>query len=41
MSGWTFFFLLLGIVFLTMQFFRILDAIERPVRRRGRRVATR
>lgn len=33
MSGWTFFFILIGIVFLTFQFFRILDYIERPSNR--------
>ncbi len=34
MTGWTFFFTLVGIVFLTDQLFRVLDAIERPARRR-------
>ena len=33
MSGWTFFFVLVGVVFLTAQLFRIIDAIERPARR--------
>lgn len=41
MTGWTFFFMLLGVVFLTAQIFRLIDAIERPARRRprGRAVA--
>ena len=30
MSGWTFFFILVGVVFLTSQLFRVIDAIERP-----------
>ena len=33
MSGWTFFFILVGVVFLTSQLFRVIDAIERPNRR--------
>ena len=32
MSGWTFFFILVGVVFLTSQLFRVVDAIERPAR---------
>ena len=32
MSGWTFFFVLVGVVFLTAQLFRVIDAIERPSR---------
>ena len=28
MSGWTFFFILVGVVFLTSQLFRVIDAIE-------------
>lgn len=32
MSGWTFFFMLVGIVFVTAQLFRVVDAIERPAR---------
>ena len=39
MTGWAFFFMLLGVVFLTLQIFRFIDAIERPVRRRPRRRA--
>ncbi len=33
MTGWTLFFILMGVGFLTHQFFRIIDAIERPSRR--------
>lgn len=36
MSGWTFFFILVGVVFLTCQFFRVIDAIDRPARRSER-----
>lgn len=32
MTGWTFFFILVGIVFVTSQLFRVIDAIERPAR---------
>ena len=39
MSGWTFFFILVGVVFLTSQLFRVIDAIERPARRHTRRRA--
>ena len=35
MSATTFFFVLVGAGTLTLQFFRILDAIERPSRRSG------
>ena len=41
MSGWTFFFVLMGVVFLTSQLFRIVDAIERPARRTHRRAMAR
>ncbi len=41
MTGWTFFFILIGVVFLTTQLFRVIDAIERPVRHRSRRAAVR
>ncbi len=41
MTGWTFFFILVGIVFLTTQLFRIIDAIERPEPPRRRRVSAR
>ena len=37
MTGWTFFFILVGIVFMTSQLFRVIDAIERPARRNSRR----
>ena len=37
MSGWTFFFILVGVVFLTSRLFRIIDAIGRPARRHSRR----
>lgn len=41
MSGWTFFFILVGVVFLTAQLFRVIDAIERPGRCARRRAAVR
>jgi len=41
MTGWTFFFILVGVVFLTAQLFRIIDAIEQPARRSRRRTAVR
>ena len=37
MTGWSFFFILVGVVSLTVQLFRIIDAIERPTRRAHRR----
>ena len=39
MTGWSFFFILVGVAFLTYQLFRIIDAIERPARRTSRRRA--
>ncbi|MDN0031742.1 hypothetical protein [Oscillibacter ruminantium] len=33
MTGWTLFFIMVGVGFLTAQLFRIIDAIERPSRR--------
>lgn len=36
MTGWTFFFIILGVAVLTAQLFRLIDLIERPSRR-GRR----
>jgi hypothetical protein len=30
MTGWTFFFILVGAVFLTAQLFRLIDFVERP-----------
>lgn len=41
MTGWTLFFILVGVVFLTSQLFRIIDAIERPARHSHRRAAAR
>lgn len=41
MTGWSFFFVLVGVVFLTAQLFRIIDAIERPCRRSRHRAAAR
>ena len=35
MTGWTLFFMLLGVAFVTAQLFRVIDAIERPARRRA------
>lgn len=37
MTGWTLFFILVGVAFLTAQLFRIIDAIERPAKRAHRR----
>lgn len=34
MTGWTFFFMLLGVGAATAQLFRVIDAIERPMRRK-------
>ena len=41
MTGWTFFFILVGAALLTAQLFRAIDAIERPARRSRRRVSAR
>lgn len=41
MTGWSFFFTLVGVVFLTAQLFRVIDAIERPNRRSHRRAMVR
>ena len=41
MTGWTFFFILVGVAFLTAQLFRIIDAIERPARHPRRRAPAR
>ncbi len=41
MTGWTFFFVLVGVVFLTAQLFRVIDAIEHPSPRRHRRAMAR
>ena len=40
MTGWTFFFMLVGVAFFTAQLFRLVDAIERPASRRRRRRAS-
>ena len=41
MTGWTYFFIILGVAFMTMQLFRVIDAIERPARRSRRRAVAR
>jgi hypothetical protein len=41
MTGWTYFFIVLGVAFMTMQLFRVIDAIERPARRSRRRAMAR
>ncbi len=41
MTGWSFFFILIGVSALTAQLFRIVDAIERPARRPSHRAAAR
>ena len=41
MTGWTLFFILVGVTYLTAQLFRVIDAIERPARRSHRRAAVR
>lgn len=41
MTGWTFFFILVGVVFLTAQVFRVIDYIERPTHRSHRRTMAR
>ena len=41
MTGWSFFFILVGVSFLTYQLFRIIDAIERPHRRSHSRAIAR
>lgn len=41
MTGWTLFFILVGVVYLTAQLFRVIDAIERPTRHPRRRAACR
>lgn len=41
MTGWTFFFVLLGVVFLTSQLFRLVNAIEQPARRPRRHAVAR
>ena len=41
MTGWTLFFILVGVCYLTSQLFRVIDAIERPARHTRRRAAVR
>ena len=41
MTGWTLFFTLLGVAFVTAQLFRVIDAIERPTPHSRRRAAVR
>ena len=41
MTGWTLFFVMLGVVSLTDQLFRVIDMIERPARRTRRRAMAR
>lgn len=41
MTGWSFFFVLIGVAVLAAQVFRIIDAIERPARRSHRRAVAR
>lgn len=41
MTGWTLFFILVGVTYLTAQLFRVIDAIERPARHSRRRAAVR
>ena len=41
MTGWSLFFVMVGVASLTAQLFRIIEVIERPAQRRGRRVMAR
>jgi|GEM_PF-5732320 len=41
MTGWTIFFILVGVTFLTVQLFRLIDYIERPVSPRPHHAAIR
>ncbi len=41
MTGWNFFFVLMGVASLTSQLFRLIDFIERPARRSRRRAMAR
>lgn len=41
MTGWSFFFVLVGVSFLTAQVFRVVEAIERPAQRSRRRAVAR
>lgn len=40
MTGWTLFFTIVGVAFLTAQLFRFIDLIERPSRRSAARRKT-
>ena len=41
MTGWSFFFMLLGVIFVTAQLFRLINVIEQPSRRSRRRAMAR
>lgn len=41
MTGWSFFFVVVGVAFLAAQVFRLVDAIERPAQRPHHRAAAR
>lgn len=41
MTGWSFFFIFVGVAFLSAQVFRLVDAIERPARHPRRRAVAR
>ena len=41
MTGWGFFFMLVGVTFLTAQLFRVINYIERPVQHSHRRAVAR
>ena len=41
MTGWTFFFILVGVVFMTAQLFRLIEYIDRPSPRSRRERPTR
>lgn len=41
MTGWSFFFVLVGAASLTAQLFRVIDMIEQPARRSHRRAMAR
>lgn len=41
MTGWGFFFMLVGITFLTAQLFRVINYIEQPSQKHPRRAAAR
>ncbi len=41
MNAWSFFFILIGVCFMTAQLFRVIDMIEHPRHRSNRRSAAR